>query len=71
LREEAPDAKEFAGLKQSGLKRLADADKHVNSLESRFGLAYRCGGCLPDAMISAIAENMKAISTLTSACSPT
>jgi len=27
LRQEAPDAKEFANLKQSGLKRLADAEK--------------------------------------------
>jgi hypothetical protein len=36
LRKEAPDAKEFAGLKQSGLTRLADAEKQANSLASRF-----------------------------------
>jgi len=40
LRKEAPDAKEFAGLKQSGLRRLADAENATNSLESRFDLAY-------------------------------
>jgi hypothetical protein len=40
LREEAPDAKEFAALKQSGLKRLVDAENKTNSLESRFDLAY-------------------------------
>jgi hypothetical protein len=40
LRKEAPDAKEFAGLQQSGLKRLADAEKPTNSMESRFDLAY-------------------------------
>ena len=41
LRKEAPDAKEFAGL-----KRLADADKHANSLESRFDLAYNAAHAL-------------------------
>jgi hypothetical protein len=46
LRQEAPDAKEFAGLKQSGLRRLADADKRVNSLESRFDLAYNAAHVL-------------------------
>jgi hypothetical protein len=40
LRKEAPDAREFAGLKQSGLRRLADAENAANSLESRFDLAY-------------------------------
>jgi len=40
LRKAAPDAKEFARLKQSGLRRLADAEKHANSLASRFDLAY-------------------------------
>ena len=40
LRKEAPDAKEFAGLEQAGLRRLADAEKQANSLESRFDLAY-------------------------------
>lgn len=40
LRQEAPDAKEFAGLKRSGLARLADAQKPALALESRFDLAY-------------------------------
>jgi hypothetical protein len=34
------DAKGFAGLKQSGLRRLTDAQNAANSLESRFDLAY-------------------------------
>ena len=46
LRKEAPDAKEFAGLKQSGLRRLADAEKEANSLESRFDLAYNAAHAL-------------------------
>ena len=46
LRKEAPDAKEFAGLKHSGLARLADAQKEVNSLESRFDLAYSASHAL-------------------------
>jgi hypothetical protein len=46
LRKEAPDAKEFAGLKQSGLRRLADAQKAANSLESRFDLAYNAAHAL-------------------------
>src|SRR2546428_10001989 len=40
LRKEPPDAKELAGLERSGLRRLADAEKQANSLESRFDLAY-------------------------------
>jgi len=40
LRKEAPNAKEFANLKQSGLRRLADAESKTNSMESRFDLAY-------------------------------
>jgi hypothetical protein len=40
LRQEPPDAKEIAGLEQSGLRRLADAQRQANSLESRFDLAY-------------------------------
>ena len=49
LREEPPDAKEFAGLKRSGLARLADAEKPANSVESRFDLAYNAAHalCLP------------------------
>ena len=46
MRKEAPDAKEFAGLKQSGLKRLADAGNQTNSLESRFDLAYNAAHAL-------------------------
>ncbi len=46
LRKEAPDTKEFAGLQQSGLKRLADAEKPANSLESRFDLAYNAAHAL-------------------------
>jgi hypothetical protein len=39
LRKEPSDAKEYAGLKQSGLTRLADAENTANALESRFDLA--------------------------------
>jgi hypothetical protein len=46
LRKEAPDATEFAGLKQSGLRRLADAGNAANSLESRFDLAYNAAHAL-------------------------
>ena len=46
LRKEPPDAKEFAGLKQSGLRRLADAKKPTNSLESRFDLVYNAAHAL-------------------------
>jgi hypothetical protein len=46
LRKEAPDAKEFAGLERSGLRRLADAEKQANSLESRFDLAYNAAHAL-------------------------
>jgi hypothetical protein len=46
LRKEAPNAKEFTNLKQSGLARLADAQKETNSLESRFDLAYNAAHAL-------------------------
>jgi hypothetical protein len=46
LRKEAPDAKQFAGLKQSGLRRLADAENAANSLESRFDIAYNAAHAL-------------------------
>jgi hypothetical protein len=46
LRKEASDAKEFAGLRQSGLRRLADAQNAANSLESRFDLAYSAAHAL-------------------------
>ncbi|OGA22552.1 MAG: hypothetical protein A3I02_15175 [Betaproteobacteria bacterium RIFCSPLOWO2_02_FULL_67_26] len=46
LRKEPPDAKEFAGLKRSGLARLKDASRSENSLESRFDLAYNSAHAL-------------------------
>lgn len=46
LRREPPDAKEIVALEQSGLRRLADAEKHTNSLESRFDLAYNAAHAL-------------------------
>ena len=46
LRQEAPDAKELAALKRSGLTRLADAQKKSNSVESRFDLAYNAAHAL-------------------------
>jgi len=46
LRKEPPDAKEFAGLKQSGRTRLADAENTANALESRFDLAYNAAHAL-------------------------
>lgn len=46
LAAEPPDAKEFEGLKRSGLARLKDAANPVNSLESRFDLAYNAAHAL-------------------------
>ncbi|MGC2461534.1 MAG: hypothetical protein WA446_11275 [Steroidobacteraceae bacterium] len=46
LAAEPPDAKEFAGLKRSGLVRLKDAENATNSLESRFDLAYNAAHAL-------------------------
>jgi hypothetical protein len=46
LHKEPPDAKEFAGLKRSGLARLADAANAANSLEGRFDLAYNAAHAL-------------------------
>ncbi|HVY08497.1 MAG TPA: hypothetical protein VHB46_21180 [Burkholderiales bacterium] len=46
LREEAPDAKEFAGLVRSGLARLADAKNTEISMESRFDVAYSAAHAL-------------------------
>jgi hypothetical protein len=43
---EPADAKEFAGLKRSGLARLKDAANTANSLESRFDLAYNAAHAL-------------------------
>src|ERR1700722_5748516 len=46
LAEEPSDAKEFAGLKRSGLVRLKDAENAGNSLEGRFDLAYNAAHAL-------------------------
>ncbi len=46
LEHEAPDAQEYAGLKQSGLARLRDAARPELSLESRFDLAYNAAHAL-------------------------
>jgi hypothetical protein len=46
LQKEAPDAKEFAGLRRSALARLTDSAKSSNSLESRFDLAYNAAHAL-------------------------
>ncbi|HEY6000897.1 MAG TPA: hypothetical protein VI078_16545 [bacterium] len=46
LRAEPADAREFEGLKRSGLARLADAGNPSNSLESRFDLAYNAAHAL-------------------------
>lgn len=46
LATEPPDAKEFEGLKRSALARLKDAANPVNSLESRFDLAYNAAHAL-------------------------
>lgn len=46
LQKEPRDAKEFAGLKRSGLARLSDAGNPANSLEGRFDLAYNAAHAL-------------------------
>jgi hypothetical protein len=46
LKEEPPDAKEFAGLRRSAIARLTDSAKSSNSLESRFDLAYNAAHAL-------------------------
>ena len=46
LASEPPDAKEFAGLKKSGLARLKDAENRTNSLEGRFDLVYNAAHAL-------------------------
>lgn len=46
MRQEAPDAKELAGLLQSGLRRLADAENPANSYEGRFDLVYNAAHAL-------------------------
>ncbi len=46
LTREPPDAMEFAGLVRSGEARLVDAERAVNSLDSRFDLAYNAAHAL-------------------------
>ena len=46
LTAEPPDAKEFAGLRRSGLARLRDAANTTLSLEGRFDLAYNAAHVL-------------------------
>lgn len=46
LAPEPPDAKEFAGLKRSGMARLKDAGNASNSLEGRFDLVYNAAHAL-------------------------
>jgi hypothetical protein len=46
LQKEPPDAKEFAGLVASGERRLRDAERKENALESRFDLAYNAAHSL-------------------------
>jgi hypothetical protein len=46
LAKEPPDRAEYLGLIQSGQARLADARRTVNSLSSRFDLAYNAAHAL-------------------------
>ena len=46
LAAEPPDAREYEGLKRSGLARLKDARNRTLSLESRFDLAYNAAHAL-------------------------
>lgn len=46
LAAERPDPREFAGLVRSGLARLKDAENEMNSLDSRFDLAYSAAHAL-------------------------
>jgi hypothetical protein len=46
LQREAPDASDYEGLVRSGRIRLMDAKNTVNSLESRFDLAYNAAHAL-------------------------
>ncbi len=51
LRQEPPDAREFAGLKRSGRTRLADAGNTAISPEGRFDLAYNAAHAFCLAML--------------------
>lgn len=46
LQREPPIRDEFGGLLESAGKRLADAERRENSLDSRFDLAYNAGHAL-------------------------
>lgn len=46
LKREPPSATEFAGLLQSGGRRLADAERTALAFESRFDLAYNAAHAL-------------------------
>ena len=46
LRQERPDAREYAGLLKSGRVRLVDARNDTLSIESRFDLAYNAAHAL-------------------------
>jgi hypothetical protein len=46
LSAESPDAKEFAGLRDMGIAKLADARRDELALESRFDLAYNAAHAL-------------------------
>ena len=46
LRQEPPDAKEYAGLLRSGSARLADAENADNSPEGQFDPAYNAAHAL-------------------------
>lgn len=46
LRREPVDASEYAGLVRSGMRRLVDAERASNSIESRFDLAYNAAHAL-------------------------
>lgn len=57
LQKEPPDAKEFAGLKRSGMARLSDAANTANSLEGRFDLAYNAAHALGLAVLHASSDD--------------
>jgi hypothetical protein len=46
LRAEPPDPKEFAGLRDMGLAKLADARRSALAVESQFDLAYNAAHAL-------------------------
>ena len=51
LKAELPDAREFTGLKRSGVARLKDAGTPSLSLESRFDLGYNAAHALCSAAL--------------------